>query len=324
MAERRLIAAIDGGGTKTTCLVADTEGTILGRGDGGPANSRVSPPDLVTRSLVGALTAACSAAGCGSEPRDALLRVCVAAASPPDLVAAALASVMPAERVTVVHEATMALLGALGGSIGCVVLAGTGSFARARGPGGIECHVGGWGVLLGDEGSAYDIGRLALVAVARAADGRGPSTALSDIILEHWGLADPYELKRAVYSGDMTQARIAALAPLVTRAAGRGDHVATAILSNAGRALAVAAATAIRGAGLADGPVTVSTAGGVWRAGDLVTRPFSDELRRMVPEATVTKPLFEPVVGGLLYALNECGVAWTPALFDRLRASQLA
>lgn len=318
MTVRHLVAAIDGGGTKTTCLLADTDGNICGRGSGGPANARFNPVERVRESIATALMAACGAASGGTDLLASVVRVCAAAPAPADLIKDALSAYVPPERVTVVHEGTMALLGALGSSIGCVVLAGTGSFARARGPGGIECHVGGWGGLIGDEGSAYDIGRRALMAIARAADGRGPATALTGVILEQWGLSDPYALKPVVYSHDMTQSRIAALAPLVAKAAHSGDNVAAAILNGAGQALAIAAIAAIRGAGLADDPVQVSTAGGVWQAGEPVTGRFMGELRRSLPLATVTKPLFEPVVGGLLLALGDCGVTWTSDLFERL------
>lgn len=318
MTAKQYVAAIDGGGTKTTCLIADTDGSICGRGGSGPANVNFSPPEHVRESIATAFRVARRQAFAAGEQQAAIIRVCAAAPAPEPLIKEALAPFVSVERIKVVHEATFALLGALGSSIGCVVLAGTGSFARARGPGGIECHAGGWGALLGDEGSAYDIGRRALMAIARAADRRGPATSLSEVVLGHWGLTDPYQLKPVVYSRDMTQARIAALAPLVAKAANAGDEVATVILSGAGRALAIAAATAIRGAGLDDGPVKVSTAGGVWRAGDSVRRPFVAELTRIVPEAVLTKPLFEPVIGGLLLAFSESGVPWTEALFERL------
>lgn len=315
---RRLVAAIDAGGTKTVCLIADTEGRIIGRGSGGPANVNFNSENAVRTALRTALAAACADADVQTPARD-LSYVTAACAGPATLLAPTLAEQLPRERIHVVHEATMALLGALAGSVGCVVLAGTGSFARARGPGGLEYHVGGWGALLGDEGSAYDIGHRALLAVARAADGRAPATALTAAILEHWGVTDPYALKPLVYGPTMTQARIASLAPLVSRTARDGDQAAGAILAGAGRALASSAGAAIRGAGLTDEPsVRVSTAGGVWRAGEAITTPFTTELQAQFPTVEVVRPRFEPVVGGLMLALGECGVAWTDAVLANL------
>jgi N-acetylglucosamine kinase len=323
MEARRLVAAVDAGGTKTVCLIADTEGRIVGHGTGGPANINFSSSDAVHASLRNAFDSACSAAGVGDPPAE-IAYLAAACAGPKTLLVPTLAERLPVERIHVVHEAMMALLGSLGGPVGCVVLAGTGSFARARGPGGLEHHVGGWGALLGDEGSAYDIGHRALVAVARAADGRGPATLLTDAILAHWGLAESYALKPLVYGPEMTQARIAGLAPLVSRVARDGDAAATAILGGAGRVLATAAVAAIRGAGLLGEPaIRVSTAGGVWRAGDLIVNPFATELRRQVPEAEVVRPLFAPIVGGLLLALGECGVAWTDDVLQNLAATEV-
>lgn len=312
------VAAIDGGGTKTVCLVSAPDGTILGRGEGGPANARFNRPERVKESLLTALNGAVLAAGGPVGPID---RVLTAAPATTELIQEALAPVVAAERVRVVHEADMALVGAHGAFTGCVVLAGTGSFARARSAGGMMCHVGGWGVLLGDEGSAYDIGRKALVAVARAADGRGQPTALTAAVLAHWQLDDPYQLKPLVYGGDMTQAKVAAIAPLVARAVRAGDHVATAIFASAGRDLAFAAATAVRGVGLENDEVHVSTAGGVWRAGDVVFGPFAGELARLLPCAVVVKPLFEPVIGGLLMALSDVGTPWSSDVLERIRSS---
>jgi glucosamine kinase len=112
-----------------------------------------------------------------------------------------------------------------------LLVAGTGSIAWGRGEDGREARVGGWGGLLGDEGSGYDIGLRALRAVVRAADGRGPPTELRDRLLGEIGLDAPEALIR--WAAGAGKASVARLAPTVCGVANAGDEVAAAIVTGA-------------------------------------------------------------------------------------------
>src|SRR6185295_19261309 len=109
-------------------------------------------------------------------------------------------------------------------------IAGTGSIAYGRNAQGEAARAGGWGHMIGDEGSGYWIGREALAAVMRAADGRGPLTGLTYDVLEHFSISDISRLPRIVYDRDQPRMSVAALGPLVQRARDDGDAVATRIL----------------------------------------------------------------------------------------------
>src|SRR5258707_496529 len=89
-----------------------------------------------------------------------------------------------------------------GGSKTLAVVAGTGSIALGRDARGATARSGGWGHLIGDEGSGYDIGRSCLQAVTRAADGRGPPTTLVDLLAHTWGLNSPTEIIGRVYPAE--------------------------------------------------------------------------------------------------------------------------
>src|SRR5690606_12096698 len=119
---------------------------------------------------------------------------------------------------------------------GILLIAGTGSSAWARGVDGRTARAGGWGHLLGDEGSGYALGVAALRAVARAHDGRAPSTDLRDAVLRHANVAAPEAL--IAWAASAAKAEIAALAPCVAEAAAADDAVARAIVDRAARDLA--------------------------------------------------------------------------------------
>ncbi|MFN2282877.1 MAG: BadF/BadG/BcrA/BcrD ATPase family protein, partial [Anaerolineae bacterium] len=146
----------------------------------------------------------------------------------------------PSVPVIITHDARLALAAGTPEGWGIAVLCGTGAMVYGEDPQGQVARADGWGYLLGDDGSGYAIGRAALRAVARAVDGRGPQTALTEAILTHWSLRQPQDLIAHVYAPSTQRADIAALAVLVQTVALWGDAVAAAILQDAGRELAVA------------------------------------------------------------------------------------
>jgi len=124
---------------------------------------------------------------------------------------------------------------AFGGGPGVLLVVGTGSMAWGRDPSGREIRVGGWGGMLGDEGSGYWFGLGGLRAVARAADGRGPRTGLTETLLEALGLHDPPSL--IPWASTATKGEIAALAPRVLEAAFSGDPAGAELLKEGLEAL---------------------------------------------------------------------------------------
>ncbi len=120
------------------------------------------------------------------------------------------------------------------------MIAGTGSIALGRDRHGTITRAGGWGHIVGDEGSGYDLGRHCLQAVSKAADGRGQMTALVEHVLSHWNLNSASDIIGRVYP-DCDKATIASLSTLVFMAARGGDEVACSIVKDAARELALAA-----------------------------------------------------------------------------------
>ena len=236
------LIGVDGGGSKTLALVATLEGQIIGRALAGPSNYHAVGLEAATTALESAIRAALEAAGeeHASAPTGALCLGLAGMGRPEDraTIEAWAVETFPESPVTVVTDAQLVLAAGTPEGWGIALISGTGSLAYGEDPAGHSARAGGWGTLLGDEGSGYAIGLAALRAVARAADGRGPQTALTSSVLAHWGLSQPQNLVQYVYQRDTGRAEIAALAPLV-EAAGE-DACACAITRQAGQELALA------------------------------------------------------------------------------------
>ena len=202
--------------------------------------------------------------------------------------------------VLIVNDALIALEAGAPGAAGLVIIAGTGSIAYGRDDRGRAARAGGWGYVLGDEGSGYWLGRQALRAVVRAADGRGPETRLTERILAHYRVQRPQDLVEHIYVGGTRPAAIAALAREVEAAVADGDSMAEYIIDVGARELAAAAASVARALRLSRCPVLLSgnTLLGEARLRSSVTARVVDAL----PAATVRPLDVEPALGAVRLA----------------------
>ena len=243
-----LILGIDGGGSKTVALLADKRRTILGRGMSGSCAFQALPEDNVRGALRQAVTGAFANAGIPFQTVDVMGLGLSGVDRPGDheKVQRFLKEENLARTHVVVNDSELLLwCGALQGW-GVGVISGTGSIVFGRDRNGKTARSGGWGYRFGDEGSGFAIGTAALRAVARAADGRGPQTLLTSLVLEHWKLEKPSDLIPYIYQGNLPYPSIARLAPLVQSAAGQGDPVAFEILDEAARELSAAVCAVCR------------------------------------------------------------------------------
>src|SRR5712692_124046 len=233
----RLVLAVDGGQSSTLAMVATSDGTILGTGLAGPSNHVHQPGGLarLDNALRQSIGAALQAAGCAA---DEVSHACLGMTGAVDETSTIVPQILPGAQIQVHHDMVTALAGASLAQAGVVVIAGTGSIAYGRLEDGRDAKAGGWGYLIGDEGSAYDIGRSALQAASRAADRRGAPTRLTESIPAHFKLATFLEVREAVYTPAVSRPQIAGLAALVTQVARAGDPVAFGLLNKAGRDLA--------------------------------------------------------------------------------------
>jgi len=182
-----LVLVVDGGGSGCRAAVADESGQILGQGRAGPANI-MTDPDAARANILAAAATALADSGQAATLADLAAVLGLAGANVAGN-AARLAALLPFARVRVETDATIALVGAHQDQDGIAATIGTGSvFGRQRG--GVRRQIGGWGLVLGDEGSGAWIGRAALTEVLHAADGLVSGSPLLAGLRDRLGGAD--------------------------------------------------------------------------------------------------------------------------------------
>ena len=307
MTERRLILGVDGGGSKTAARIAAVEDdgsiTELGNGYGGPSNVRAVGLAHAEINLEVAVDAAHRDAGTGGDTVDYAV-LALAGSSLPDVRAGVGSWAQRrglARRVDIVHDAEPVLAVATPGGGGIALIVGTGSVAIGTDGAGQRSVTGGWGHWFGDTGSGYDLGRRALGAVADAVDGIGPQTVLLERILERMHTDDPREILQRLGQAVDTRREIAALAPVLLKAAGEGDGVAAEIVRAAAEATAKLVHATIDKLGL-DAPVPLAVAGGIVCSNALYRDALLASLRALGTEPAAVIVVDEPVAGSLVMA----------------------
>lgn len=298
------VLGIDAGGTKTVCLLADEHGGVVSEARGPGANLHSSGELEVEKVLHELMVAA--AGDRGIVPAAICLGMAgVDRDDEARTVRAIMRRIASQARVLVVNDALIALVSGAGDAPGIVIIAGTGAIAYGRNAVGEAARAGGWGHMIGDEGSGYWIGREAVAAVMRAADGRGPDTRLTHGILAHFGAEDVSRLPRIVYDRDEPRRRVAALGPIVQHAAGTGDAVATRILESAADELVLAARSVATRLEMRGDPFTFFLAGGVFRVVPWLAQELPRRLSEVAPRGQVRILDREPAAGAVWLALAE-------------------
>ncbi len=303
----RFVIGLDGGGTATRMAVADTDGRELIRRRGAAGLVDPQSPQATATTLI-SLVRDCAAAAGVPLPVSALCAGLAGAGArePRERLRDAFASAGLADRVLVVPDGEVALEGALGGTSGVLLVAGTGSAAWGRGEDGRTARCGGWGMVAGDEGSGYAIGRDALRAALQSADGRRPSGVLLPELLTTLGREEPGDL--AAWAGTATKGDVAALSPLVIRLAEGGDPASDEIVTRAAGELACHVEALVARLGPWSPPVCVVFHGGAVGEEGLARR-VEARLRSGPVEIDRREAAADAVTGAVRMALSlgSCG-----------------
>ncbi len=304
-----VFVGVDGGATKTRAVVTDAQGQILGEGRSGASNIQVVHAPQVGSFLAAALEQALAQAGVGwGQVRGLLVGF---AGLDREADRAATQAVMEGLRLPapwlVVNDAVVAWAGALAGEPGLVVISGTGAIALAVNSNGQSARSDGWGHWVGDEGSAFDVGRRGIQAVLRAQDGRGPETALGQAMQRYCAQLGDGDWQEWIgqMTGDQSRAHveIAGFGRVVTEVAEAGDPVARRLVQEASRRLAQTGWSAARRVALEqDPPIRVGVAGSILLCSSLFLACFTQAFQELCPGCIVQRPVLQPAEGAALLA----------------------
>ena len=296
------VIGIDAGGTRTVCYLADTNARVIASARGPGANLH-SEGDAGVERVLHELIATVTATG----PRAVVAAVAVGMAGVARVedvatVRGVLDRILPNVPSVVVSDALIALEAGTRGAAAIVLISGTGSIAYGRDQQGRAARAGGWGYVLGDEGSGYWLGRNALRAVVRSADGRGRATSLTPRVLAHYGVTTPQDLVRSIAGPGTRPSAIAQLASAVGEAALEGDPVAAHLIDRGAEELASAVESVARRLSLTQAPIWL--AGGTMLGVAALRAAVMRELAKCVPALNPAPLSAEPALGAVHLACD--------------------
>jgi N-acetylglucosamine kinase-like BadF-type ATPase len=214
----RFVLGFDGGGTKTDCVLMDESGAVLARSQAGPSNPLRVGFGAAISSIRDAARQAIAQAALPANSTATAVCAGLAGAGPPESaekIRALLAAEFPESKVQVCTDLDLALA-ATGDGPAIVLLAGTGSFAVGRNTAGETSRAGGYGSQIGDEGSAYDVGRRAVLTAMHENDRAGSDALLGQRLLRELGCVDWSEVKaRAQAASDEVFPRLFSVVAMV-------------------------------------------------------------------------------------------------------------
>lgn len=306
----RWIISVDGGGTSTEVVLADLKGNLVGEGHSGPSNAKSVGIPAAMRALDEGIHAAFASAGLEPEPVSVASLGLAGFDRDEDLEIlsdwAGGRSVVPIGKLVLTNDGQLVLAAGTTEGWGVGIIGGTGSIAVGKSQSGEIARAGGWGHLIGDEGSAYKLVMDTLRFVAKSVDGRMPKEAASEALNTHimqiLGLKDdPNGIVSVVYQPEFDRAKLAGLAPKVIEAIRAEPRLIPVLLKPAGVELAEAAAAVARKLGLTSGRLPVGLAGSFLLATQEVRDALVAHLTRLGYQPEVIE-VHRPVLGGLVLA----------------------
>ena len=309
-----LILAVDGGNSKTDVALATASGEILAQAQSGPFTPQStgvgSAIDIVAKA-VGEIR---TRLGLPEDtPLARHLSAFVAGADLPQeehALAEAFAARGWTETVEVGNDTFAVLRAGASRPWGVAVVCGAGTNCAGIAPDGRRARYPALGLLTGDWGGGHALGGYAMYAAVRGEDGRGPRTALTAAVAEHFGAESALDAALGFHLGSITDERIHELSPLLLRVATAGDAVALEYVDQQAREIVGWARTTLDRLDLQDRETEVVLGGGVLRAAVPVLMDRIAELaRREIPAAVLVVPTRRPIHGSVMLGLDRLGAA---------------
>lgn len=312
-----LFLGVDGGQSHTEALVADAEGRIVYRGVGGPS---------VTADFTGG---AQLEAAVREALKDALRDDSIPGFKSAyfgvtgefhDEKRKRIETFLRAEHLAVGHDSPSALLGALTGKPGIMVIAGTGSVVLGENESGAYARAGGMGYLFSDEGSGFWLAVQAIKVAILEKDGIIENAGIEKLVCGHFGEQSVDDVALGFYTGRLNRDTVARLAEVVQRAVAAEECPLLEYHLEIGARQLVDKVRAVAGRLRMKGAIPVAGVGGMFR-GKPFRSLFIKHLRTVLPDAEYTDPRFGPGAGALLMAYRQAGVEINDVLLDNLQES---
>jgi N-acetylglucosamine kinase-like BadF-type ATPase len=304
---KRYVVGVDGGGTRTRAILVGLDGAVLAEREGGATNLQRVSPEEAAKVIFHLIAGCCEKDRIVSESLQNIVLGVAGAGRPNDrsslveaLSAFSVKHKFPLRNISVETDARIALEAAFAGGPGIVLIGGTGSIALYRTEDGKILRSGGWGRILGDEGSGYAVARDALNAVMRQYDGRAEKTLLTAKALEFFNVPSPEELIIRIHFDKM---EISGFAPQVLLAATERDRTAHTILIENAKEMADLVRHLVMKV-MPKRKLPVSLMGGLLEDDNPYSKLVKEKIASALPQVVILKPKFPASFGAAIIGLN--------------------
>jgi len=319
----KFVIGVDGGGTKTDVLLVDHSGSIIGRTKGGSTNIQAIGAEKLRQELLSLFNKLLKGANVHSNKISRIFLGLAGAGRKNDqeTIRKLFENTDYRGKVIVDSDAMIALAGAFGNRPGIILIAGTGAICFGMNAKGNVLRSGGWGYLLGDEGSGYYIGHAAILASLRDFDGRSEKTTLRKQIETKFKLNTIDEIIPLVYQNKIDRVSIADLAPMVFDEAKKGDEIAGQVIKRAGNELGKLAKSVAERLSFIDNKLKVALIGSIFKQKEMLVNEISKELYEISWDIEITDPEFDPAVGAAILALEKNSIIINDHILENLKNS---
>lgn len=299
----KYLVGIDGGGTKTHCVLTDLDLNIMYECYGGPSNFLILGDEVVCGTILN-LVESCRTFINGSYDDIACVVLGTTGAgrrSDAERLENSFSEFTSKKNINlnfrVESDARIALEGAFSGKPGSILIAGTGSIMFGKDAEGNIHRVGGFGRYIGDEGSGYSIGKKGLIAVSKSFDGRAEHTLISVLAAKKFKIASPEILITEIYKNAFD---IASVAPLVLQAAEEGDEAALKIINDETDELILHIVAMQKK--INEETLALSFIGGIICNENIYSKSFVEKISSRLPYVEIHQPDYPPELGAVLMA----------------------
>jgi N-acetylglucosamine kinase-like BadF-type ATPase len=303
----KYVIGVEGGGTKTNAALADENGIIKYRSTSGPSNFLIVGLEKACENIISGLEKCISDSGIPKSDIPVIMLGLTGAGRALDQNNMKNAFKEYSSKngylfndILVDSDARISLEAAFPNKPGMIIIAGTGSIMFGKDGDGNLFRVGGWGRILGDEGSGLYIGKKGLMAVVRQIDGRGEITLISEIISNKHNLNSLETIVKAVYTDNFD---IASLAPSVFEAAEKNDKIALSILDDAAEELCLHIKTMIKKIKF-ENKIGISFVGSILTNDNYVRTRLLNKISNEIKVLDVISSEAEPLDGAIVMAIN--------------------